>query len=92
MPTNPDMCRGSGKEVEYMFTLTSALSKAVTGLLQSFDKLAPPGELFCLLLMPVNGCPKEPIIEDNCLHHTDVLYKATEVTSCHTVLCTQSNK
>ena len=49
------MTGGSGKEVEHMLTLTSALSKAVTGLLQSSDKLPPPGELFCLLLMPMNG-------------------------------------
>ena len=31
LPTNPDMCWGSGEEVEHMLTFTSALCKAVTG-------------------------------------------------------------
>jgi hypothetical protein len=29
--TNPDMCRGAGKEVEHMLTFISMLHKAVTG-------------------------------------------------------------
>jgi len=53
------MCRGLWQKVEYMLSLTTAPGNAVTGLLQSYDKLAPPGELFCLLLMHVECCSKQ---------------------------------
>ena len=78
---------GSGEEVEHMLTFTSALNvrKVVTGFSVVTMIITITGQIgvsWRTFLFIVNTSQ----------HHTDVLYKVTEVSFSHTILGTQRNK